>query len=156
MKASKKGDLMTILMEGVLAQIDEVSGDIADDPKRMLAPPRYKKATGLRGNFTQTVQSIFSGGIDAKEARRMLGAELAPFVDGPCLAIALEQAARESKTADELQVELCDAFVIRAIDELARGLVAMALGRPKDVPETCRPHSALLTKHAAAAKDLIA
>jgi hypothetical protein len=101
------------------------------------------------------VQSILSGAIDPKEAQRLLGDELAPFVDGETLSLALSDAAKSSKTPDELQVELCDAFVIHAVDPLARALCAVALGCPSDIPASCISLRPLLDKHAPAAKKLI-
>ena len=127
--AKKKPQAMSlseILVEGALAQIEEVAGTAK--PAKLLAEPKRKK--GLRGNFTETVQSVF-GGSELGEARRLLSKELAPFVDGPALGLAL------AEVGDDVPSDLVDQFAIKAIDDLARALVALALDRPGDVPATC-------------------
>jgi hypothetical protein len=128
-KTAAQATLSELLVEGALAQIQEVV-DGGDDPSKMLGEPKRKK--GLRGRFTETVQSIFAGNEPA-ELRRLLRDDLAPFVDGPALALAL------AEVGDDIHGDLVDRFAIRAIDDLARALVALALARPDDVPATCRP-----------------
>ena len=80
------------------------------------------------------VQSIYDGAIDAKEAQRMLRGELAPF-------------ARRDRDVDKV--------ARRAIDELCRGMVALALGREKDVPASCKALGKPLARYAAVVKAML-
>lgn len=143
-KPRGKTSLSEILVEGALAQLEEVLGD--GKPEKLLAEP--KRTKGLRGAFTQTVQSVF-GGPEPDEARRLLREELAPFVDGPALALAL------ATIGDDVHGDLVDQFAIRAIDDLARALLALALDRPDDVPATCAPYRDELAERADSVKALL-
>jgi hypothetical protein len=107
-----------------------------------------KPKNGLRGRFTETVQSIF-GGNEPAELRRLLREELAPFVDGPALSLALTQ------VKDDVYGDLVDQFAIRAIDHLARALVALALDRPTDVPATCMPLEKALKSYVEQTREIL-
>jgi hypothetical protein len=133
-KKSKKdaATLPELIVECALAQIEEEIGGLQDDPAPYLKAPKWKGS--LRGAFTESVQGVFAGALEPKEARRMLAKELAPFVDGPSMKIAKAAAKGDFE-------ELVDQFAIRAIDELARGLVALALQRPDFVPACCAPYA---------------
>jgi hypothetical protein len=143
------------LMDGAIAQLGEVIDDAKDDPNAYLRAPKWKPSYVLRGLFTESVQSIYSGAIDAKEACRMLGEELAPFVDGAALAMVLRACADEVKDADDLYGEIVDHFAIRAVDDLARGLLALALDRPNEVPATCARYRSLLERNLPQARELL-
>lgn len=144
-KQGKKNDVIAVLLDGVISQLDEVLGG-DDKPERLLEPPTWKPAYGLRGDFTESVQTIFSG-LDAAECRRLLAADFAPFVDGPALAMALQHLSpgKASRAFDvDMLNELLDQFAIRAVDDMARALLAMALERDAEVPQSCRGLEALL------------
>ncbi len=144
------------MIMGCMAQFEDLAPSIAGKEDQLLKAPDWKADTALRGAFTQNVQSIYSGQVDAGEACRMLAEELAPFVDGPALATVLRASSGEVTNADNLYGEIVDSFVIRAMDDLARGLLALALGRPKDFPATCETYRHLLEREVPKAKALIA
>jgi hypothetical protein len=143
------------ILEGALAQIEESVDDLQAKPGPFLRAPTHTKS--LRGAFTETVQGIFGGAVDASEARRLLREDLAPFVDGRALAVALLAAQGKQKTlqADDFLGELVDQFAIRAVDDVARALVALALGRAADVPATCASLATALAPHVAKVKKLL-
>lgn len=88
-------------------------------------PDRYLKR---RGAFVADVQSIYEGALDAKQWRQLLEGDLAPFAGG-------------GRKRDEV--------VKHAVDELCRGIVALALGRARDVPASCATLKRPLEKYAA-------
>ncbi|MCE9576660.1 MAG: hypothetical protein K8W52_26170 [Deltaproteobacteria bacterium] len=143
------GDILTTLVDGAIALIDE---NLDDKPAALLKPPTWKASYGLRGRFTDSVQNIFVGAIDEKEARRMLSTDFAPFVDGPGLAMALQHLGAK----DDLTVHLADQFALRAADDLARALLALALLKPEAVPATCAAFIPALAPHVAKVRDLLA
>lgn len=147
---------MSMLVVGTLAQLEEVIADVRKNADVYLKSPTWKPSHGLRGPFTESVQSIYSGAIDAKEACRMLGGELAPFVDGPALATTLASVTKEVTDADNLYGEIVDSFVIRAMNDLGRGVLALALDRPQDFPATCETFRALLEGEVPNVKKLLA
>jgi hypothetical protein len=57
--------------------------------------------------------------------------------------------------ADNFYGELVDHFAIRAMDDLARALLALTLNRPDDVPATCASYRALLEKNLPKAKKIL-
>jgi hypothetical protein len=97
-----------------------------------------KPKNGLRGRFTETVQSIF-GGNEPAELRRLLREELAPFVDGPALSLALTQ------VKDDVYGDLVDQFAI----------LALALDRPTDVPATCMPLEKALKSYVEQTREIL-
>lgn len=147
-------ETFAILVAAALAQIEEVAGDVQDDAEVMLLPPVYADGAGLRGRFTETVQSIFEGGIDADEGLRLLSVELSPFVDGAGLAIALRGIPKDT-ALDALLPKLVDAFATRAVDDLARTLVALASGKKKMIPARCEELLPLLEADVERARELI-
>lgn len=62
----------------------------------------------------------------------------------------------DSRMSDAIAVvsraDLVDPFAIRAVDDLARALLALALGRPEAVPATCAGTAHLLGPWVARAK----
>jgi hypothetical protein len=109
-----------------LAQIADVLDELRAKPDRFLA---------RAGGFVKDVQSIYEGAVDAKEARRLLRGELAPF------------AGRDRDL---------DKVAKRAVDELCRGMVALALGRDADVPASCATLRAPLARYAVVVKAMLA
>jgi hypothetical protein len=143
---------LALLIDGAVAQIEEVASEVQLDPELMLLPPTYAERMGLRGRFTESVQSIFEGGIDLSEATRLLEEELSPFVDGAGLTRVL----RELGATSSIPLpKLVDAFAIRAIDDLARTLTALALGRKKAIPSTCAELVPLLADDVGRARALL-
>ena len=147
---------LDLLIDGAVCQIEEVAAEVQADAERMLLPPAYADGMGLRGRFTETVQSIFEGGIELAEGTRLLEEELSPFVDGAGLVrILREQGAGKSVALAELVPKLVDAFAIRAIDDLARTLTALALGKKKAVPSSCAGLVVLLADDVERARALV-
>lgn len=91
-------------------------------------PDRFLRKPGA---FVTDVQSIYEGAVDAKEAQRLLRGELAPF-------------AGRDKDLDKVAK--------RALDELCRAIVALALDREADVPKSCAGLRKPLARYAAVAK----
>lgn len=89
-----------------------------------------KRFLARKNAFTQSVQSIFEGSGD--EAR-LLAHELAPW-----------------KTA-----KVVDAAAKRAIEDICRGIVALAQDRARDVPEPCASYRALLDAYVPWMRDLL-
>ena len=147
-KQSKKdaATLPELIVECALAQIEEELDGIQDDPAPYLKKPKWKGS--LRGAFTQSVQGVFAGALDAKEGKRLLAEDLAPFVDGPSMKIAKAAAKGDFE-------ELVDQFAIRAIDELSRGMVALALERPDDVPACCAPYANAMENYVEQVQELL-
>jgi len=137
-------DTFSLLVDAALAQIEEVATDVQEDADVMLLPPVYESGMGLRGRFTQTVQSIFEGGIDETEAKRLIAEELSPFVDGHALTVAMATSAKDL-TVGAAALAWVDVFAVRAVDDLARTLVALALGKKKLIPSRCEDQAPLLT-----------
>ena len=152
---SKRSEMLDILIEGAMAQIEEVASEVVSDPDEMLSAPKHQPSYGLRGRYTESVQSILAGGIDAQEARRLLASDLAPFVDGPSLAMVLRYLAVQKTKPDDLSPEIADAFAVRAVDDLARALVALALDRRGDVPATCEALVPVLEEHVPSVEGLL-
>lgn len=151
----KRSEMLELLIEGALAQIDEVASEVLTDPDDMLAAPKHQPSYGLRGKYTESVQSIFAGGVDAKESCRLLAEDLAPWVDGPSLAMVLRYLAVQKTKPADLYPEIADAFAIRAIDDLSRTLVALALDRESDVPATCEALVPLLEEYVPSVEGLL-
>lgn len=126
-----------LLVDGAVAQIEEVAGEVQEDAEVMLLPPVYAEGMGLRGHFTETVQNIIDGGGDVANGLRLLGEELSPFVDGSGLTIVLNGLPKGALSPEALVPALVDAFSIRAVDDLARTLVALAVGKKKMIPARC-------------------
>jgi hypothetical protein len=142
--AARPAKLSDLLIEGAISLIEETAGTVP--VAKLLAEPKRKN--GLRGLFTESVQTFFDAS-DPKEARRLLRDELAPFVDGPALALAL------AEVGDDLHTDLVDQFACKALDDLARALVALASDRPDAVPATCAPFRDALAQHVDQVKALL-
>ncbi len=152
-KSSIKQKDLDALVDLAWSAFEETLDGVEGDPAKLLAAPKLKASTGMRGLFTESVQSIYAGAIDKKEATRMIEQELAPFVDGPALAIALRNTAPDDNHS--WLGDLVDQFVIRAIDDLALALLALALDRPDDVPATCDSFASTLGRRVDAARALL-
>ncbi len=133
------------LINAAISVIEEASPD-RDEAVSLLREP--KRQYGLRGELTESVQTVL-GGMDTKELVKTLGAELAPFVDGPSLAVAL----RYVKNGDV--GDIVQEFAVRAVDDLARALLALALGRPEAMPPTCVGYKDVLARSVGKAKALL-
>lgn len=114
------------LGEACLDSIEDVIDELRAKPDKFLS---------RRGAFVTDVQSIYEGAVDAKQAQKMLQGELAPF------------AGRDRDL---------DKVAKRAIDELCRGMVALALGREADVPASCESLRKPLARYAAVVKTMLA
>lgn len=151
-KKGRHGPIIDQLAEACLAQIDEIADQVAKRPAKFFAKPEPGKT---RGFFTTNVQSIFAGAVDAEEARRLLAEDLAPFAPPKEVARAVRRAEKSASDLDDVLGEVVDQFAIRAIEQLSRGMVAVALARPKDVPRSCAPFGALLDDYAQAVRALL-
>ncbi|MFO0595415.1 MAG: hypothetical protein U0228_08930 [Myxococcaceae bacterium] len=148
-KPAKAAPMPVALVDAALALIEENSIS-AEDADGWLDEP--KRQYGLRGEFTESVQSVIDGvlgGVERKELLRMLGAELAPFVDGPSLSRVL---AHEKEGGLEA---IADQFALRAVDDLCRALLALAVDQPERVPATCAGFVDGLGKFVPKAKQLL-
>ena len=91
----------------------------------------------------------------------MMDEELATFVDGRALAMALRYVMRGGPKKvfadpDGFFGALLDEFAIRAMDDMARAMLALALDRPGDVPATCAKLVPMLASRVDAVKELLA
>jgi hypothetical protein len=115
-----------------LAQIDLVIEELRKNPKAFLD---RKAATrpGTRGPFTETLQTVLAGTIDAAEVTRLFDKVLFPWVTDATRA-AMTKATGD---LDAYFGELVDEVAIRAIDDLCAGMVGYAIDRLDRIPDAC-------------------
>ncbi len=154
-KAPKLSEVFVMTIDAAVSMLEESLPH--PEPAKLLEPPKWTPANALRGHFTKSAQSIYAGAIDAKEATRMLEEELAPFVDGPALAMSLRhmEVTGDLSDIDGFFSDLLDQFAIRAIDDLARAILALALDRPNDIPATCTAFVPVLQERVEAVRALL-
>jgi hypothetical protein len=85
---------------------------------------------------------------------RLLATELSPFVDGAGLAIVLRGLSKDT-LREAWAPKLVDAFATRAVDDLARTLVALACGKKKMVPARCEELVGLLEADVERAREVM-
>jgi len=155
-KAKRESQLLKNLVNGSVSLLEEILPDPA--PVKLLKQPRFTPSYGLRGTITESVQTFLGGDLDLATSCQYLADELAPFVDGEALGFALRSATKGKKVLppmEEFLGEFVDQFAIRALDDMARGILALALGRPDDVPATCQRFRPLLESKVDKVKNLL-
>jgi hypothetical protein len=150
-KATKKqprkpSEELSGLMQSAFIQIEDgYLDDIRHDPDAVLAA----------GDFSKTIQSIFSGSFDAPKETLPLLEVLAPFADGNVITRRLAREIKRGADATQLLNELVDAYAVSAINVFGTAIVALALDRPKAVPALALPLREHLAPHADALKRLL-
>lgn len=145
-KGRVTGEIAT-LIESAFQQIED---DYLD------AIRRKPDAVLAARDFAKTIQSIFSGSFDTPKETLPLLEELAPFADGRVITRRLAGSLRKGADATELSNELVDAYAVSAINVFGTAIVALALGRPGDVPAAALPFRTQLAVRAASLKTLLA